>query len=139
MKKVLAASVILLVFSLSSTVQAFDRHPRQEVLSQLPADKQTLFHQTMGQAWEGTKDIRDQSKDLKVEINGILTAPEFNEAIFLEKSQTLHDLHKTMAAAMDKAFAEVAKQCSPEERAILAQVSPGRRGHHGRSSESSAP
>jgi uncharacterized membrane protein len=109
------------------------------MLSQLPADKQTLFHQTMRQAWEKTKDLRDQSKNLEVEINGILTAPEFNEALFLEKSQTLHELHKTMAAAMDKAFAEVAKQCSPEERAILAQVSPGRRGQHGRPSESSTP
>ena len=52
----------------------------------------------------------------------MLTAPEFNEALFLEKTRRLQDLHKMASEAMDKAVAKLAIQFTAEERKILAEM-----------------
>lgn len=81
-----------------------------------------LFHQTMRGVREATMNIHEQIKGLEAEIRGVLTAPEFNEALFLEKTRRLEDLHKMASEAMDKAVAKLAIQFTAEERKILAEM-----------------
>jgi uncharacterized membrane protein len=122
MKKMLAVLALMAVISLCSIAQAFDGRPPNEILGQLSADKELLFHQTMRGVWEATTNIRDQIKGLEAEIKGVLTASEFNEALFLEKTRSLQELQKTVREAMDEAIAKLAGQFTAEERAILAEL-----------------
>ena len=138
MKKRLAVLVLIVAMSVCSIVYAYDgkgrgdRPPRQKILNQLPADKEMLFHQTMREVRGKTANIREQIKELKAEINDILTAPEFNEALFLEKTKRVQELHKMIRAATDEAIVKLAKQFTQEERKILAKLIPEKNRYHGR-------
>ena len=122
MRKTFIALVLIAVIFLCSMVQAFDGPPVHKRMPQQPADKETLFHQTMGKVREATTNIHDQIKGVEAEIRGALTAPEFNEALFLEKTKRLQDLHKMEREAMDKAVAKLASQFTAEERKILQEI-----------------
>jgi uncharacterized membrane protein len=122
MKKILTSMVLIGAMSLCSLVQAFDGRSPQDILGQLPAEKEALFHQTMRDAWEATANIREQIKTLEAEIKGVLTATEFNEALFLEKAKSLQSLHGIEREIMDQAMADLASQFAAEERAILAEL-----------------
>lgn len=142
MKTKVAALVLILAMVLSSMVYAFDgtyskgrgdRGSRHELLSQLPEEKEMLFHQTMREAREKTADIREQMRALRTEIKDVLTASAFDEALFLEKSQRVHELHSEKRAVLDAAIVTLAKQFTPGERKILAELFPMKQGRHGRS------
>lgn len=122
MRKMFTALVLIALISLCAMVQAFDGRPPHESLGQLPADKEMLFHQTMRGVREATMNIHEQIRGLEAEIRGVLSAPEFNEALFLEKARRLQDLHKMESEAMDKAIAKLANQFTAEERKILAEM-----------------
>jgi uncharacterized membrane protein len=122
MKKIFAVLVLMVVISLCSMVQAFDGPPSHKRMCQLPPDKEMLFHQTMREVREATMNIHEQIKGLEAEIRGVLTAPEFNEALFFEKTKRFQDLHKMEGEAMDKAVAKLAIQFTTEERKILAEM-----------------
>jgi len=140
MKKRLAVLVLIVAMSLCSMVYAYDgkgrgdRPPRQILLNQLPVEKEMLFHKTMREVREKTANIREQIKELKTEINDILTAPEFNEALFLEKTKRVQELHKMIRAATDEAIVKLAKQFTQGERKILAKLIPQKNRYHGRPS-----
>jgi uncharacterized membrane protein len=122
MRKMFTVLILIEVISLCSMVQAFDGRPSHQSLGQLPADKEMLFHQTMRGVREATTSIHEQIKGVEAEIRGILTAPEFNEVLFLERTRRLQDLHKMEREAMDKAVAKLASQFTAEERKILAEL-----------------
>lgn len=122
MKKIFAVMVLMVAMSLSSMVQAFDGRSPQDILGQLPAEKETLFHQTMRGVWEATANIREQIKGLEAEIKAVLTATEFNAALFLEKTRSLQELHNMITEAMDEAMAKLAIQFTAEERSVLAEL-----------------
>jgi uncharacterized membrane protein len=122
MRKMLAVLVLIVVIPVCSMVQAFDGPPPHKIMCQLPPDKEILLHKTMREVREATMNIHEQIRELRAEIRGILTAPEFNEALFLERMRKLQDLHKMESEAMDKAVAKLANQFTAEERKILAEV-----------------
>lgn len=122
MKKMFTVLVLMVVTSLCSMVQAFDGPPAHKRMPRLPPDKEMLFHQTMREVREATTIIHEQIKGVEAEIRGVLTAHEFNEALFLEKTRRLQDLHKMASEAMDKAVAKLASQFTAEERKILAEI-----------------
>ena len=138
MKKSLAFWVIIVAMSVCSIAFAYDgkgrrdRPQRQKLLTQLPADKEMLFHRTMREVREKTANIHEQIKALKAEINDILTAAEFNEALFLEKTKRVQELHAMMRAAKDEAIVKLAKQFTREERKILTKLIQQKHRHHGR-------
>ena len=139
MKKSLSVLVtVIAVISICSIVYAFegkgrgDRAPKHELLSQLPADKEMLFHQTMREVREKTAENRGQIKKLKKEILDVLTAPAFDEEMFLEKIKSMQILRQKERQIMVEGFAKIAKQFTQEERKILAQIIPLKHRHHGR-------
>lgn len=106
-----------------------DKVSRHELLSQLPEEKEMLFHETMREAREKGSKMRSQIKQLHGEIEEILTADQFDEKLFREKTSSLEALHKERHTVMQEAIVTLAKQFTPEEREILVQVLPGKRGH----------
>ena len=138
MKKMLAVLVLISVISISSLGYTYDgkrsgtEHPRHSLLNQLPQEKKMLFHQTMLEAREITVNIRQQIKELKAEIKNILTAPEFNDALFLEKVQNVQELYIMMKQARNDAIVKLAKEFTQEERRILAALVSEKHRHRGR-------
>jgi uncharacterized membrane protein len=139
MKKSLSVLVtVIVVISLCSMASAFegkgrgDRAPKHELLSQLPADKALLFRQTMKETREKTAENREQIKNLKKEIRDVLTAPIFDEEMFLEKMNNLRMVRQKERQTMVEGFAQVAQQFTQEERKILAEIIPLKLRHHGR-------
>lgn len=122
MKKSFALLALLVVISLGSIAQAADGHPPRGTLEQLPANKEMLFHQTMRGVFDATKDMREQMKRLEEEIKTLLTASEFDAALYLKKTSTLRELHNTIRGTMGEAMAKLATQFTVEERAILAEL-----------------
>ncbi len=140
MKKKITISVLLVGVLVSSIAYAFSGHPfykgdrrspRYELLTQLPEDKEMLFHKTMREAKGKAVSIREEIKKLRAEIKDILVAREFNEALFVEKTKKVHELQGKKHNAMDEAFVKLAKQFTPEERKILVQLIPHRHGRYG--------
>jgi len=138
MQKTLVVLVLMVAISFCSIGYAYDgkgsgmRQPRHDLLSQLPADKEMLFHQTMREVREKTVGIRQQIKELKTEIKNILTAPEFDDDLFLEKIKNIQKLHIMMKEARNEAIVKLAKQFTQEEREILAELFPQKHRPHGR-------
>lgn len=138
MKSKLTSVVLIVVMSLCSIAYADDikergdRTPRHELLSQLTAESELLFHQTMRDAREKTVSLREQVKELRAEIKDILTAETFDEALFLERITSIHDLEQLMKATMDEAIVKLAKQFTQEEREILIQLIPHKHGRRGK-------
>jgi uncharacterized membrane protein len=139
MKRTMAIAALIIVISTWSVAHASDvtgmrrggdRSSRHELLAQLPADKEMLFHQTMREAREKASDIHTQIKELREEIKGILTAEQFEEALFREKTKSLEMLRGKMRATMEEAVVKLAKQFTADERKILAELLPPKPGRH---------
>jgi uncharacterized membrane protein len=109
---------------------AGERSSRQELLSQLPADKEMLFHQTMREAREKGAAIREQIRTLREEIKNILVADRFDEALFRGKKKSLGALLSQMRANREAAVVTLAKQFTADERKILAELLPPEPGRH---------
>ena len=138
MKQILAVLVCISALLVSAIGYTYDgkwkgdRSARLELLNQLPAEKETLFHQTMRDIRGKTANMHTEIKALKAEMRDILTSKEFNEALFLEKSKRIQELRTSIRETMSEAIAKLAKQLTQEERTILAQLIPQKQGHHGR-------
>ncbi len=135
----MAVSALVVVISMWAVAHASDatkrwgagnRSPRQELLSQLPADKEMLFHQTMREAREKGAAIREQIRTLREEIKNILVADRFDEALFRGKKKSLGALLSQMRANREAAVVTLAKQFTADERKILAELLPPEPGRH---------
>jgi uncharacterized membrane protein len=139
MKRTMAVSALVMVMSLCTLANAADetrrrgardRAPRQELLSQLPTDKEMLFHQAMREAREKGAAIREQIRTLREEIKDILVADQFDEALFRGKKKSLEALVSQMHANREEAVVSLAKQFTADERKILAELLPFKPGRH---------
>lgn len=95
---------------------------RQKLLDQLPAEKEMLFHRTMREAREKKAGIREEIGKAREEAKAVLLAPEFNEAAFKEKTAKVHVLMEREHQIMEDAITKLAKQYTPDERKVLAEV-----------------
>jgi uncharacterized membrane protein len=134
-KKTLIALITVLIVGIAVCSVAYAFHgpgPRgrgykaRDVLSQLPEEKEMLFHRTMREAREETADLREQIAQLHEEIRDIFTAPEFDKALFSKKMKQVHALQEKMHTAREQAILELATQFTQEERKLLADmITPG--------------
>jgi uncharacterized membrane protein len=138
MKRILAVLVCMSVLLISSIGYTYDgkgrgnRSARVELLNQLPAEKEMLFHQTMRDVRGKNTPVHAEIKALKAEIRDILIAKKFNEALFLEKTRKIQELRTIIRQARTEAIAKLAKQFTREERTVLAELTPQKQRHHGR-------
>ena len=135
----MAVSALIIVMSICTVAYASDRtkrrgscdrSSRQELLSQLPADKEMLFHQTMREARAKGAAIRKQIRTLREEIKNILVADQFDEALFRGKKKSLEALLSQTHANREEAIVTLAKQFTADERKILAELIPFKPGRH---------
>lgn len=135
MKKAMSVMVLITVMSVCSLAFAFDggrgkrscnKAQKFELLSQLPAEKETLFHETMREARQKRSELHVQIKGLRDEIKEIITAEQFDEDLFREKSDHLEALQVKKHATMEEAIVALAKQFTADERKILAEMIPGK-------------
>jgi uncharacterized membrane protein len=110
-------------------------------LEQLPAEKQELFKRTMTEVREKKAAIREELVKARDAAKEVLQAPEFNEALFKEKTAKVHELVEQEHRVTEDAITKLAGQFTPEERKVLAEVldkgkGKGHRGwfSHGRTS-----
>jgi len=133
MKRVLAVSALALGLftgstALADTADSGDRceykasGAHQKLLEQLPAEKETLFHRTMRGAREKKAGIREEIAKAREEVKIVLLAPEFNEALYKEKAARVSALIESEYQVMADAIATLAKQFTPDERKVLAEV-----------------
>jgi uncharacterized membrane protein len=141
MKTRMAVSVLITCMSLCSMAYAFNggrgqrscnKAHRFELLSQLPAEKEMLFHQTMRDSREKGATWRSEIRGLREEIKAIIVATQFDEGLFREKVDRLEALQMKRRATMEDAIVTLAKEFTPDERKILVQLLPGKmaRGLH---------
>ncbi len=95
---------------------------RHQLLGRLPAEKEVLFHRTMREARKQMDGIREDVVKAREEARSVLLASEFNESLFKEKTAKIHELVQREHQVMEGAIATLAKQYTPEERKLLAEV-----------------
>ena len=133
MNKALAVAAVALGLAVGSaayadTTESGDRceykgsRAHQKLLGQLPAEKETLFHRTMRDAREQRAAIREELAAARKEAREVLVAPEFNAALFQEKTARVSALIERERHVMEQAVATLAKQFTADERKVLAEV-----------------
>jgi uncharacterized membrane protein len=133
MNKVVAISAVVVGLSIGVPAYADPVHEgdqceskktgaRQELLNKLPAEKQELYKQTMTEVREKKAAIRDEIVKARAAAKEVLQAPEFNEALFKEKTAKVHELVQQEHRVTEDAIAKLAGQFTPDERKVLAEV-----------------
>ncbi len=88
----------------------------------LPDAKRTLLNSTLTPAFEQTQKLRVQIDAAKREALRILQAEPFDEKAYRAQIQHILDLHAKNKHDVTDAVVKVAKQFTPKERAILADI-----------------
>jgi len=111
-----------------------DQTSRQDTLSRLPVEKEVLFRRTMREAREQAASYRKDLEKARQAVKESLGAPELNEAVLRERMKQVQELREKQRHVMEEAVVKLAKQYTPEERKLLAELiaEPGHRyGRHG--------
>lgn len=87
--------------------------------TQLSEDKAKLYNDTMRQASEANKPIREQIQKAREEADAILTAEKFDKAAYLAKADDIDKLYGKARANMNQAFVSVAEKLSQADRKII--------------------
>jgi len=141
MKKILAVVMIVggmavwsLAYAVGDQAPHYDggKTSRQDVLSQLPVEKEVLFRRTMREAREKAAGYRGDIDKARQAVKESLGASEFNEAALRERMKRVQELREQQRHAMEDAVVKLAKQYTPEERKILAQLIADPDHRHGR-------
>ncbi len=104
---------------------------RQELLSQLPEEKEMLFHKTMRELRKKTAGLRDEIRQIHEELKDIFVASEFNESLFRKKIERIHTLKEKAREARESAIVSLAKKFTQDERKILVELLPHKGMHRG--------
>ena len=129
------ASALLSVLLLSGMAQAktMEATATPKTTQTMPAKKgmgagiglseagQKLMHDTMTKQREENKATFEGLTAKQKELDALLKAATFDKAAFLAKDAEIQELHQKMMRARSEAFADIATQLSPEDRAKLAE------------------
>jgi uncharacterized membrane protein len=103
--------------------QALSRQQRlEQALKDLPKPMQTRFREKFKQMRAAGDPLRDQIRAAREETLGILSADPFDEAAYDRHVSKIEDLQLQMFKKMGQVVKETAKELSPEERRMFAQV-----------------
>jgi uncharacterized membrane protein len=119
--------ILLTGFPVAADDTVASRHGRfaarnQDLLGQLPADKEMLFRQTMRDAWDRVASMREEIDAQRLVLKGIMTADTFDETRWQEATDTLQELSRRRHAIMSEAILSLARGFTAEERTILAEL-----------------
>lgn len=129
LKWVLTISILLNILLLGFVFGKISNHmqplpPRPEwkaeKLDHIPAAKREEFHKFMESNNSQRHERMKEARSLREEVIAILVEPEFDEALFREKSRQLDELFSNSKKDMLERTIELAKKLNQEERKILA-------------------
>ncbi len=129
---VLFAGVIIGHVSTKAYKYGGRHHGFWKAMAGLPEDKKELLKDKMQEMRREGKATRKAIHDKRAELIGVLTAPEFDETLFDQKVEELHEIHGQMAKNLAEATKELAKKFNQEERkalGVLLKRHPKHRGH----------
>ena len=128
-KNLILATALFATIGFSMTVIGYPLQ-KLESFSKLPQDKQTLVVETMETVRTENKELRQQAKELKKAMKGVLTAPEFDANAYQAYADQLQDIKVQMMIAKTGAIKDLASQMNQQEREVLLELMPkGKKGH----------
>jgi len=89
---------------------------------QLPDAKRKLFEDIMHPAWEKMQATRAKIDNEKKKALSLLKAEPFDEKAYRSQVQHIADMHAQIRRDMTAAVTKLARQFTPQERAILADI-----------------
>ena len=93
-----------------------------ELVSQLPEEKRQLLKKSLQPAWELMQDARTKINTEKKKTLDLLKAEPFDEKAYRNQIRHMNEMHTQMKRDMSESVIKTAKQFSPEERVILADI-----------------
>ena len=123
----LVLNLLLLGIILGRMPHDFDgRRTRQqrmdETLKKLPEPAQTRFREKFAQMRAAVDPLRREISEARTETLRLLGVDPFDEAAYDRQINKIQELRAEMFKRMGQDFKETAKQFSPEERRMLADV-----------------
>ncbi len=105
----------------------------EEKLAVFPADKQALIKKSFEDGKADHMATREQVKKLQDEKQALITAPTFDKAAFIAKTQEIDKLMSAKQLAKAERMATLFGQLTQEERQKFVDMMPkrGHWGHHG--------
>ena len=123
----LLVNVFLVGILLGELPHHFDegvsREERMEkAIGKLPESLQARFREKMERMREGSEQLRDQIQEAREEAIRILIAEPFDGTTYDRQVNKIHELYGQRSQRMAEIVKEVAKDLSPEQRQVLADV-----------------
>lgn len=127
LKYIAAASLLLNVvlagiFIGQAGRSAMMHSPMDEMAASLPADKRQLLKTELQKAESDTAVQRDKLNEMRKKAASLLVAEPFDQKAYVEQWKAMHDQHGPVMQRIAEAVADVAAQCTPQERAALADI-----------------
>ncbi|HML96546.1 MAG TPA: periplasmic heavy metal sensor [Thermodesulfobacteriota bacterium] len=136
-KIIFAASIILNILLAGVVIGAYShgfrakfsmRHDIDEALKDFPPDKRALVTGAMESLRENTKETKKEIRERRREVLEILSAPEFDPALYDKKVAELHALMNRLGNEFADTARDLALELDQDERKALAEVIMKRRG-----------
>ena len=136
-KIMLAVSVLLNVLLIGVLIGSFShrfagpfqmRSHMKEVIGKLPEDKQELVKNTLKELKSETSATKKKVGAKRKEIMDVLTAPEFDPALFDQKVAELHVLMGELASEVAGAAKKIASNLDQQDRIMLSELIKRRHG-----------
>lgn len=130
-KITLAVSVLLNVLLIGVLIGSFShrftgpfqmRNHIKEVIGEIPEDKQELVRGTLRELRSETRETKKKVRAKRKEIMDVLTAPEFDPALFDRKVAELHDLMGELASEVAEAAKKIASNLDQQDRIMLSDL-----------------
>jgi uncharacterized membrane protein len=94
----------------------------EEALKKVPEPAQSRFREKFAQIRAVNDPLRQQIDEARAETLRLLAAERFNEAAYDRQVSKIEELRGEMFKRMGQDFKQTAKEFSPEERRMLADV-----------------
>jgi len=94
----------------------------EEALKKVPEPAQSRFREKFAQMRAATDPLRRQIDQARGETLRLLAADRFDEAAYDREVSKIEGLRTEMFKSMGQNFKQTAKEVSPEERRLLAEV-----------------
>src|SRR5690606_20837 len=94
----------------------------EEALKKIPEPTQSRFREKFAQMRAETEPLRRQIDSARAETLKVLGAEPFDEAAYDRQLSRIEELRDEMFKRMGRSFKQTARELSPEERRMLAEV-----------------
>jgi len=125
---VLFVGVAIGMYSHGFKMKVSTRQDLEEVIKNFPPDKQALVTESIKSLREKTKATKKEIRAKRKEVVEVLSAPEFDPALYDTKVDELHSLMDELGNEFAATARDLALNLDQDERKALAEVIMKRRG-----------